>query len=99
LLDDPIYKPSEPGKRKRGKDEYDTLVWSLCYLYKKYTGEMPNSSSQDNGTASGKIIPFLQAILPSTAYPFELTDWALEQKIRRLKQHKIHGKLWKDGKK
>lgn len=99
LQDDPIYKPSEPGKRKRGKDGYDTLVWALCYLYKKYTGEMPISSSQDDGTASGKIIPFLQAILPSTAYSFELTDWALEQKIRRLKQHKIHGKLWKDGKK
>lgn len=98
LLDDPIYKPSEPGKRKRGKDSYDSLLWALCYLYKKYTGTTPISSSQDDGTASGKIILFLQVILPSTAYPFELTDWALEKKIRGIRKHKTHGALWKDAK-
>lgn len=98
LLDDPIYKPSALGKRKKGKDDYDTLLWALCYLYKRYTGEMPISSAQDDGRATGKIIQFLQIVLPSTSYPLQLTDWALERKIRRLKDHPIHGKLWTVGK-
>lgn len=99
LQADPIYKPANQGKRKKGKDDYEMLVWALCHLYKKYTGKPPISSARDEKQASGKIIPFLRAVLPSTAYPYKTTPWALEQRIRRLRKHKTHGKLWKDSKK
>ena len=98
LLEDRVYKPSPRGKNKKGKNNSDYLIWALCYIYKKYTGETPTSSAREDGTATGKIIPFLQLTLNQSSYLYEKTDWALEKKIRELKSHPVHGKLWKDAK-
>lgn len=98
LLQDPAYVPAKQGKKKKGKDNYDTLLWSLCHLYSKYTGEIPTSSAREDGTATGKIIPFLRLILEQSSYSYEKTDWALEKKIRELKDHPTHGKLWQVAK-
>lgn len=98
LLGDQNYIVAERGKKKKGKDNYDLLVWGLCRLYKKYTGETPISSAREDGTATGKIIPFLQLALNQSSYTYEKTDWALEKKIRELRSHPTHGKLWQDAK-
>lgn len=98
IMKDRDYKVSGRGKRKIGKDNYDYLIWGLCYIYKKYTKELPTSSAREDGTATGKIIPFLCLTLSQSSYPYAITDWALEKKIRELKSHKIHGKLWQDAK-
>lgn len=94
LLQDPSYRSAKQGTKKKGKDDDDTLVWALCHIYKKYTGEAPATSIRNEGTATGRIIPFLQLILPFTAYQFQITDWALSAKVNRLKGHKQHGSLW-----
>lgn len=98
LLEDRVYKPPPRGTVKKGKDNYDTLLWALCHLYKEYTGETPKSFAREDGTATGNIIPFLQLTLNQSSYPYEKTDWALEKKIRELKSHPTHGKLWQDAK-
>lgn len=33
----------------QAKDNSDTLVWALCYIYKRYTGEVPLSSAREDG--------------------------------------------------
>lgn len=98
LLEDRVYKPSPRGENKKGKDNSDYLIWALCYIYRKYTGKIPTSSARKDGTATGKIIPFLQLILDQSSYSYEKTDWALEKKIRELKSHPTHGTLWQDAK-
>lgn len=94
LLKDPSYRSAKQGTKKKGKDDGDTLVWALCHIYKKYTGEAPRTSARNEGTATGRIIPFLQLLLPFTAYSLQITDWALSAKVNRLKRHKKHGSLW-----
>jgi hypothetical protein len=92
------------------KDNNDELIWALCDIYKQYTGEIPTSSMNADGVkATGKIIPFLQAILPHTAYikaasvgaqkNLSLTDSALNARLRRLRNNKKYAPLWYGNKK
>jgi len=103
LLDDPIYRPARRGEKKKGKDAHDALVWGLCYIYKKYTDKPPISwntgtSATNAGKFTGKIIPFLQTILPYTSYSGKITPGALQKKIIRIRDRKKHKDIWQDSK-
>lgn len=103
LLEDRVYKPSATGTSKKGKDNYDTLIWALCYIYKKYTGKVPISwntgtSAINAGKYTGSIIPFLQTILPHTAYTGKITPGALQKKIIRIKDAGKYKDVWSDSK-
>ncbi len=88
------------GKGKAGKDRSDDLVFRLCGIYKKYTGEIPisnqsvNYNAADSHRVTGRIIPFLRLILELTAYNQELTDIALMGRVRRLRENKKYASLW-----
>lgn len=99
LLQDSKYIPPKKGTKKKGKKNFDDLFWALCVIYKKYTNEIPNSYPLEDGTATGKIIPFLYATLSLSRYPYEITDWALEKKLRELKNIPEYKNIWTDGKK
>lgn len=103
LLEDRVYKPSVRGTKKKGKDNYDMLIWALCLIYKKYTGKVPISwntgtSAINAGEYTGTIIPFLQAVLPYTAYTGKLTPAALQKKIIRIKNSRKYKDVWQDSK-
>ena len=74
------------GQQKDGKDKFDTLICGLCALYKDCTGEAPTTSPKESGDATGRIIPLLQAVLPVAGYGGEITAWALQKKVDRLKK-------------
>lgn len=103
LQEDRDYTSSERGKKKRGKDSHDTLIWALCYIYREYTHEIPMSwntgtSAINAGHYTGKIISFLQAVLPYTAYRGSLEAGALQKKIMRIKKSGKHKDVWSDSK-
>ena len=88
-----------PGENKAENSYADNLLGSLCQLYKDMTGQMPDASVDDiNGIVRGKLVPFLEGVLCYLPYPLKITPWALEIKIRRLKDHEIYGYLWEDAK-
>lgn len=87
------------GETKPKNTYADHILGSLCTLYKDITGQAPVVSlHKDTGTARGKIIEFLDYILRELSYPHEMTHWALEKKLRKLKSHKEYAKIWKDCK-
>ena len=45
-----------------------------------------------------KFVKFLEYVLPHTQYPYEKTHYALEKRIRGLKNHEVYGQLWIDAK-
>lgn len=72
------------------------FLFELCRIYRDFTGEVPKTAVKEGGTALGRVIPFVESILPSTAYPLEKTQWALEKAIRSLKEHPRYGNLWEE---
>ncbi len=81
------------GEVKIGKHNADRLIVALCGLYKEITGNeavsWPTGTSAINaGQFTGKIIPFMQAILPYVPYHQEITDSALQKRVERLKKSK-----------
>lgn len=98
VLKDSVNAVPSKGKLKKAKSDHDNLIYSLCIIFKKFTGVIPRSSPRDDGTATGKIIPFLQAVLPHTSYGRELTAWGLQKKLERLSKMKNYKSLWQDTK-
>jgi hypothetical protein len=102
LQKDRDYTASKGGEKKKGKDRHDTLIWALCYVYKKYTGKSPMSwntgtSAFNSGQFTGGILPFLQIVLPYTAYSGSLESGALQKKIMRIKKSGKHKDVWSDS--
>ena len=88
-----------PGETKPENAYANYLLESLCKLYRDITGEIPKAYlDKDTETAKGKIIEFLDYILRLLPYPGDINHWALEKRLRRLKEHEIHGQLWSDSK-
>ncbi len=92
------------GKKKKGKENHDTLIWALCHMYKKYTGKAPVSwntgtSASNAGQITGAVIPFLQAVLPYTFYGYDKSADALQKKIMRIRKSKKFKDIWTDSKK
>ncbi len=73
------------GEQKEGKERFDTLIARLCEMYEQLTNKPAISFPREDSTATGGIIPFLQAVLPSAQYKGEITDWALQQKVMRMR--------------
>lgn len=87
------------GETKPENAYADYLLGSLCKLYRDITGEIPKAYlDKDTETAKGKVIEFLDYILRLLPYPGDINHWALEMRLRRLKEHEIHGQLWSDSK-
>ena len=97
LLQDSKYIPPKKGTKKKGKKNYDDLLWALCTLFKKYTGKIPNAYVGFDEKVVGEIIPFLQAALPLSSYSFSITGSALEKKIREMKKSPNYKSLWNDA--
>ena len=73
------------GKRKEGKERFDTLIARLCGMYEQLTGKPATSYPRADGTISGNIIPVLQAVLPLALYTGETSAGALQKKVMRLR--------------
>jgi hypothetical protein len=75
------------------------LIIALCSIYKEFTGKTPISSCTSNdyegkrkNKITGAIIPFLQAILPSTNYSRRTGDEALHKVLVELKEDALNHK-------
>lgn len=99
-----VLKRAESSVKGRGETKpenayADYLLSSLCKLYRDITGEIPKAYlDKDTEMAKGKVIEFLDYILRLLPYPGDINHWALEMRLRRLKEHEIHGQLWSDSK-
>jgi len=104
VIQDMTVSTKKRGEIKPSESVNDKLIFELCSLYKRYTGEMPvswNSGANAQGDTqfSGVILPFLQAVLSNTFYTGEITEMALQKKISRMKKQKKYECLWQDSKK
>lgn len=99
-----VLKRAESSVKGRGETKpenayADYLLSSLCKLYKDITGEIPKAYlDKDTEMAKGRVINFLDYILRLFPYSGDINHWALERRLRRLKEHEIHGQLWSDSK-
>lgn len=82
------------GMDKQRKYTENDLLYALCMVYKRYTGEIPTSYPKEDGTADGKIIQFLRLVLSETGYKKETTDWALEKRIRELRKKREYARFF-----
>jgi hypothetical protein len=92
------------GVKKKAKNDFENLFYGFCIIYKTYTDKKPiawntGTSALNAGQVTGTIIPFLQALLPYTAYKGKLTPAALQKKIMRMKDKPNYKHLWEDSKK
>ncbi len=103
-LEDVIANINGRGIKKKANENTDKFFLLACHIYKKYTGKPP--VSWNTGTAAlnshqftGKIIPFLRAILPYTQYRGEITPDALQAKIARMRKDNPEFKKLSDDRK
>jgi hypothetical protein len=96
VLEDTANMVAGRGQNKSENFWSHYFLFQLCRIYRDFTGEIPRTAVKDDGMALGKVILFVEAVLPSTAYPLERTQWALEKAIRSLKEHPRYGKIWEE---
>lgn len=96
VLEDTANMVAGRGQNKSENFWSHYFLFQLCRIYRDFTGEIPRTAVKDDGMALGKVILFVEAVLPSTAYPLERTQWALEKAIRSLKEHPGYGKIWEE---
>ncbi|MDD9912316.1 MAG: hypothetical protein OXQ96_04630, partial [Alphaproteobacteria bacterium] len=80
------------------------LIYKLCNTYKSYTGKLPISwntgtSAFNSNQFTGDILPFLEIILPHTAYKRSLSHEALQVKLKRMSKTEEFKDMWQRTKK
>lgn len=88
---------SKQGKNKPGNPFADYMLAYLCQLFRDVTGELPLAYISDTDVstqAKGRIMEFLEYVLPLLPYPLHKNGVALEAKLRELKTTEIYGWPW-----